>query len=441
MFMGKDELRNLLHLIKVKLNINKTAIITFIILVAVFYIGNLIPTIIKIQQGNLTGSTHFVQDLSFSFFLGIIMWLFIMELSYGQSNNFLGVFPQTNTTRFMSSQILHYCMIITIALLFLVMYCLQFAFMKVFTANQENIILVPDFDLGTIISGFFVYILYLFLISSIIAFGGVMVRKFRFYAMALPIVVLVLILTNITKAGSLISQAFTFITSESSLPLFFIKGVLLWIIIVTLSIWINKHTVYYKNKDNSISMVVAGVIILLSIITIPSILFMATEYGGGNIEEMDPWEDYQKITYDISQLEKGSHIQLITNEHVEKLEYNKEYQVESSTLYVNNYEVLDSIQGDTLYIYYRLPDEVRNGFNLTNLMEHNLTASLRGNKLTIDYTYDENRQAIILPIWTMAGQFNEFYSQYRSQDTDHYTNSFGFFYSGSRMGSIHLNIE
>ncbi len=444
MFMGKDELKNLKDLIKLRFRINKWSSITLALVIIVFYVGNILPLTVQLLSGTFTATSYFVQDISFSFFIGLIVGLLLMEFSYGQSNTLLAVFPQTNNTRFISHQIFQYSYILLVALLFLIFYLLQYGFMRLITANMEEIMIAPGFDLNAIVSGLFVFILYAFLLSSILALCGTLIRRFKFYAMGFWVVALLLILTNMAKSRALISQALSFVTGESDLWLFFIKGFLLWVVIVTLSLWINKNTIYYQISHKPYAgMVLGGIILLLVLVTGPAMLFMTNfqslEYGSTAEEVSEPWEGYEKITYDISNLNKGSKINLITNEHVEKMEYEKEYFTDSFKLYIVNYEVLESIQGDTLSIYYKLPEGVLNGFSLTNMRKPSFNAHLKGNTLSLDYTFKENRKAIIMPIWSIAGQFDQFYSQYRSQDT--FAGNFGFSYSRNQTGSIYLEIE
>ena len=416
MFMEKSELSNTIALTKLKLNANKKTTIGLTVIVILLFLLNLIPALIYIFQVADTVVYRIMQDYSILFSVGVIIAIIILTTTYRQTNGYYSVYPQTNNSRFISSQIIIYFLFACAAIISLIFYLIQYGIFKIISILNENIILAYKFDLGFVIKGFFVLLIYGFIIISIISLIGVLIRKFRIYAIVVFIIIIGLLFTNISKVIMYLPSVLGFLINESDSILFFVKGLTVWIVFCILSLIINKYTVYYKSYFKFSKLIIIGICIAGIFITTISIMYVSptktytnettTIYENETTTTYDMGvEESEQIILDASEIPKGTKINIVSNLN------NQEDSSSDNTLsrlYLGDTTVLDNFNGNKVIINYRLPTYEINNYDLIACVNPKLTAEFDGNTLNIHYTYDKDIKVVFVPAWPFMWQFDEY---------------------------------
>ena len=175
----------------------------------------------------------------FSIIASMFIWIMsiVAMFIYRQMNNMLEMFPQSNNSRFVSSQLFNYIVVIWVGLTVLFMYLISFFVIMGISHIREDVRLALRFDIGFLMVGFFVFLIYAFLVVAVCVLIAAIVRKWTYYGIA----VLGIFLLSLMGIGA------KFITEEFNLALFFLKGIAIWLLITLASLIVNYHTVYYRD--------------------------------------------------------------------------------------------------------------------------------------------------------------------------------------------------
>jgi len=441
MFMAKSELKNAMQLTKIRLDNTKRNRVWFLLIILTVILGNLIPSLISIFKQTNGVAEYRLQDYSITFGVGILIAITIMACSYKTTNQFYSVYPQTNNSRFLSSQALWYIWILCVAVVSLLIYVIQYSVLAVIAAYQANIILVYNFDLGFVISGFFVLIVYLAIITAIITLIAVLIRKFRIYAILSFVLFAAFVITNVPKMIELFKVIFGFLIFESNPALFILKGIILWVVLFGVALFINKHTVYYESGIK-ISKTIIAVITVIGIITIgvtPFLFYNTTTSQSVSEREDKTSELYRwyEIVIDASAIPNGSTINVVapnikimntTNEFIT-------YDGENMDMYLEfDKDIFSNFNGEKIIISYCLPTLMIDYYELSKLANPKLATHLEGNTLYLDYSYDKNIKAVFIPVWSFMWQFDGFKGRNIFKEFN------GSAY-GSGNGSVYITVE
>lgn len=442
MFMVKDEYLNIKKLLNVKIKAYKNNLIWFFIVVLIIFISNLVQTVANVLFVYTEGiKSHIIQDYSYIFFFSLLFAYFILMLLYRNTNNYLSVFPQTNNSRFITSQILNCLIAVMVGTTVLIMYLLDYTIFSIISYFKNGIYLIYDFDVGFIIVGFITFMIYSFIIIAISGLIGAVLLKWRYYAIVSFTLIVSLIISNFKKVIEYAPKLFAFLLNEPKPVLFIIKGIGLCIIINVISLVINNNTIYYKSQKKITASKLVIFCTTIGITPIISIILLNHSYTNSstnssiNLSMVDEIDEkyiskFEKIRIDVSHLPKGSKI---------KIEGDNIFIPYVSTAYsiydiaVNNTELLNSLQGDTIVINYSLPEHYVYDYAMSKFTKPEITINLAGDTLYINYTY-ENADVIFLPIWSIAKQF-ECYKNKNLID------NFMIYGSGHRPGIINITIE
>ncbi|MPM72953.1 hypothetical protein SDC9_119929 [bioreactor metagenome] len=312
--------------------------------------------------------------------------------------------------------------------------------MKIISALFVPIVFLLDFNIAFVLTGFFAFIVYGLIFVSVFNLIGALIRKFRIYAIIFFIAVGTALIINLTWSIKAFSNIFGFLFSEKSIAVFFLKGIVLFIIINALSFVINYNTVYYKSNKNSKQLIlifsVTGLLIVVLFSLFIGILPISdsakNEYNGNTGSENSEYLYTSKeITIDISHLKKGSIINIITNDNI--IDNIDNYDSSSSRyrMFLNNPKSLEVTDGK-LVVSYNFPLNTQNGKNITALTNPTFKAELKGNNLYLEYEYTRNIKAVINPVWSMIMQFKSF------SDKNVY---YSFFMSSESSGSGNVFVQ
>lgn len=439
MFVANNELKNAIQLTKIKLYNTKKSLIYSLLFVLFIILSNLIPTLFYIFKQADGIMDYIIQDYSIPFAIGFLIGIVVVTCGDKTNNQLYSVFPQTNTSRFLSSQALYYIYILCFAILSLFMYLIQYTIFAVIARLYKNMVLVYQFHWSFVLAGFFVLIVYLAIITAIITLIATLIRKFRIYGILSFAFLGVLILTNMVKTIEFSKRALGFLIFEKNPALFVLKGIIIWAVLFFISLIINKLTIYYKSNIKISRAVIAGIVVVgvLAIGVAPLLLFdnmtissttHATEQNIPNINE---------ILIDTSEIPPGSEINIVTTENI------VDDTNQSEIFYGDNIDrmhlsydenALSSFSGQKILIHYDFPSYMRDDYELTRFSNPKFSAHLNGNTIYLDYSYDKNIKAIFIPVWSFMWQFDG----YKGKDI---FKEFAGSSSGGGEGYVLINVE
>ena len=442
MFMVKEEFTNIKNLFRVRLKTAKSGYIAFALVFTGLLLIPLINNIIDIIRNN-TRPYNIVSDLSGFILFGVIIGLIISVIIYRTANAKLSVFPQTNNSRLISSLLINYFTVVMILVMILVMYMVNLGVFKLMSAFSYDIVFALNINYKFIITGFFVYLAYGFLLVSLVEFIGAVLRKWTYYAAIILTALFALFIVNFEKVLESLPGALAFLIAEPSLLLFFLKATGLWLAITTITLVVNRYTVFYKSHNQILKkgVVITCIIVAAIVIIIPGTLFEVS-YSSGDVLENDGTfiideHDYVSIkefTIDISHLQSGSRVDIDgTNIYIMQSD-SWVWQTNGSAI-VSNTESLYSIHGDTIVIWYRPAWFLINGIEVLKYTNQQLSVHLEGNTLFLNYSYD-NVHVMLLPIWSLARQFDSFKDMGVLS-----ANVLGFSSGGNRTTNIWIEVE
>jgi len=412
------------------------------IILGVLLLTSLISGVIWLLTPNNKPEGHSFMDMSSWLPIGVVIGIIAIAAGYANTNKNYEIYPQTNTCRFLSTQALYYAIVIFISVALLVIYLIQYATVALIAFGQENTTLPYVFDPLFLIAGFFVLIVGLSLAVACISFMAALICKFRIYAAVALIVMLAVLFARGPYGLGLVSTLFSFFSSESSVILFLIKGIVLWGVLFVLTYVINRYTVYYRSNGAyrhffsriaaigvAVFLITGGTTYLVKPVSLNQLLL-----GGGSGGYS--WSvDAQNMEFDISGLPEGSSIHIVASgdiaiprlsgEHITGSEhisdaagwsnYQMTYYYDDGTsqsfpayYLLVDYYGLNSISGDKLVVHYYPPFFHAPTQIWLNPANSRLEARLEGTTLYLDYTYDKNVKLAFLPAWTFMGQFDYF---------------------------------
>ena len=270
MFVAKSELKNAARLTRARLahSLTLTSFYISIVFGVICLIALIFYVILLLKE---TGNSQVVDikmmDFTFTYMITIVAINTFYNCWYRLVNRNFEVYPQTGVSRFLFTQALFFIWSVSLALLCMVLYLVQYGTIAAIAAFRGNIHLIYKFDMGFVLAGLSVFIIYTSVIFAIAALIAALIRKFRFYAIAVFAIALGLLTANINKSGgSLLKPLAVFLASEQSMLLFIVKGVCLWLVLVTLALIADKHT-YYRASSRVLDS-------LATVITATSVLYL-----------------------------------------------------------------------------------------------------------------------------------------------------------------------
>ncbi len=432
MFMGNDEIRSTISLTKSKIRINSTYMFKTFAIIALLFLAILISTVITALKYKAAVTDIQLNDYSYFSFIGISLAVISMCVKYKQANDYFSVFPQTNTSRFLSSQIILYLWTALITITSFVLYLMQFLVFKLLSIKNNNIILAYKTDAGLILIGIFVYFLYGLLMVAFFSLVAAIIRKFNTFAVVLLLILAAVIFTSELGIVGAIKESLSFLIKEDRIGFFFLKGLVAWLLLFIASLFINKYTVYYKTQRKYRNFVVAAfgiaVIIVVSLIResiAPDNEFVVNYDANTNTFDDDLWKVHT-MALDASEYDDLSKISIVTNfEDSDNINY---FNLEYNTLHLYN--------GQKIVVHYRLPVHTVNHYNLIEQTHPEFTATLENGVLKLNYSYDKNIKVLFIPPWSIMKQFKTY------QDKELYSGLPSLYTTNSRgNGFVNVFVE
>ena len=426
MFMGNDEIKNTIALIRIKFRSSRIIILRTLLIIGLVFLAFMIPSLVNVLKYKDTVSSISISDYSYLFFLGLLGAVIISCIRYKQINDIYTIYPQTGTSRFISTQLILYLWLGLISIISLVLYIIKFLTFKLLSEFNSNIILAFRTDIGLILTGIFIFYLYGMLMIALFSLIGTIIRRFGTIAIGCFMIIIAIILTSEEGVIKTVPKLLSFLTEEPSISIFLLKALSTWLGLVIIALLINKHTSYYnaqpKSRNSIVTIVGIAALILISIIR------ASQPEKNGLINNPSV---YYSAYNDSVWLEKS--ITLDTSDYADlsRITVKTDFDLEDD-MYLEPYSPLLG-RADTIEIRYRLPVRIFNDYNLTELTKPSLAVKLEGNELDISYSYNKNTKVIFLSPWFVMKQFE------RYQDKELFFNLPDFYTSTSRStGQVNI---
>jgi hypothetical protein len=390
-------------------------------------LSSLVGTISSILENIHAMHFYVVSDNSVLALICMVFGFTIGSIMYRSTNAKLSVFPQTNNSRLVSWLLLNYSVAITIALVLLIIYFVNYGVIMLMSVFIDGIHLALNVDFGFVVAGFFVYLMYSFLIIAVIKLIGAVIRKWSYYAIVTFIALFAFMIVNIVRVIEYIPIVLSFLIAEPSLILFFLKAIGLWLVLTAVTLVLNHFTIYHKSQNQTLKKrVTIACIIIAVVVTIvtPIILRFSvtiidntTNTGMVSIDgdwNTDPFYSesnfnrIEEIRIDVSHLHNRIKINL-NDESIDRmnLDPSRIFSSHDGMVYISGFESVESVNGNTLVIRYNQPWYIVNGIEIFHFGNPRVRVYLRDDTLFINYTFDKST-AMILPVWGMVRQFDIF---------------------------------
>ncbi len=411
MFMGKSEFINMINIkkhLKMRMRDCKGINTLASLLIILFLLDtvNIVKQVITFQSDVKLISVNAYSSAGFALMLLACIYY---TFQYSEYHASYLVYPQSSFTRFFSYEAYCYLTHITIQLLALGLYLLQYLLCYVLNRYHGNIRFAYPINIPFIITGFFITLLYGFLLISFIELISVIVRKFRWIALLFYIVSLV-ILWVAGGPESLIG-IISFYMKESSIPIFLLKVIITWMLFEILLHWINIHTNKFKVITFIYKNIIIAAIILLSFLgsVIASLnSFRVVNHTESNSYSRDYTMDYINSSDAMGPPACSLDVSRLPVNTVVKLEFNEEMMSDYIKLSGDSYY---NDTNDRILIYFQPSKKMVNWIDINSFTNPKLEASLKDNHLTLRIVQDENRKVISLYPYSAILQFKVFQDQ------------------------------
>lgn len=416
MFVGKVDRDNTIHLIKMRMKENFFAKKLGIFLTILFGI-NLITLFqnFLMYSDNVTSISSNVFSLwGFSIAL-IVCGIYTVDFKEYYIRH--QIYPQNNFSRVTSHEIYCYINFFLVQVYCLLLYLLEIAIVLIIKTFTNNIELAYQFNLQYIFAGFFVTVMYGFLLIALFILYTTLLRKFK-----IPFAILSFVIAIYLLRSLYLSAVLDFYIKEPSILLFLIKALCTWFIIVAFNHVINKYTKFNeiekaKLKKNRSTVIVAIVAFIFAIIfiTIPFYSYKnrtdyktiktndstRVEVTDINSDSDNPTQYIVKKVIDVSSIPEGSNLTI----QMPKELVNNDNLMDVSIFFG---EEFTNPSNNKIIIEYLPASDVINYINLKSFTKPEFNVWLKDKKIYFSENYRKNVKVVILSPYSFMTQFDYF---------------------------------
>lgn len=415
MFMGKVESDNIVQLLKIRKKECGGIRNIFVFLLLMFAMD-----LIALIQKTFTYATEVslltLQVYSLTGFILMMIACVIYTLGYKDYNLSLQIFPQSNKSRFISYELFCYVSFLKIQLFTLALYFVQYGTSMILSLIKGNIEFAYQFSLQFIVAGFMVNLMYGFVAIAFIILIWTLDRKFKWIFRIIGIGSIIIALAFQEYSLWIFVNILHIITRESSILLFLIKTICLWIVLICIYHAINKHTKYFEaekklsHTNKLIAIAVAVAFALLIITSLTYFSYRITDSTSSDTvtkvemsaEESIEQENLQitkeetKNIIDISEIPEGTELKIELSEE-DREQYN--ILLGEGLINPSNNQILVDFFPASSYVDY-------NDMNL--FTEPKLEVRMKDNVLYLNITSNENVKILLLAPYSFMWQFDYF---------------------------------
>lgn len=413
MFISKKDLQNTLSLYRIRRQENNGPILILFGLPVFLFTFDLIGVLTRIFTLSDAPAIFELRTYSFFSLFSVIVIAIAFLSEYKKHTHQHEVFPQSNKSRFLSYVLYNYILLFKLSLISLVLYLTQYGIISLISNFVSEVQFVYSFSLSFILWGYLVNLLYGFMTVAIVILLGALDRKYGVLFRFIIIAFTASLFFNNGFLGSHLLNLLGYWTKDPYLISFSLKSIILWLVLSSLTLIINTHTVYYKTQSSKLSaktisaiggITVAAIVIPILLVGNSNIINSIDNHVDASVKDMfKPSEKYKTIPLSTAHLKPGDTIDVVTN-----CNFNDQ------NLYLAASNASDfRLENEVYYlkVSYTLPVNVRGTFNLTNYTEPEITASLEDTTLYLNYEYNKNLKLIVLTPYRFMSQFEKFKGQ------------------------------
>lgn len=408
MFMGKIEWNNTLQLLKIRKKESKSFLYISILLITVFVAG-VISTIFRIF--NDSTALNYVDMVTYSssgLLLSIITCIFF-AIDYKNYNYKYEIYPSNNKTSFVSYALFCYILLVKLQIISLLLYVTQYGLFRLLNLVNENIYFVYKFNIMYLLTGFFITILYGFLIISFIIFVGSLNRKYNWLSKVLFLVFIVLCLLNLSNIRTHISiidhSVINFIVKESNILIFIIKTTSICLLLNVLSILLNQYS--SNNKEEKSYGYITLIACIGIFITLRNINYDTTTSYTTTNEVAVESEIYDYRLYKLNPSKAQKEYKINLNE-IKDSKSIKIYLAEEDKRNYSIHRYNLSSNSDDIILHF-LPDRnIVNKVDVVFYMEPQLDIKYVNNEIYLNVLYEDNVYVVFMEPYSMLKQFAYF---------------------------------
>ena len=431
-----SELQNAFLLFRIRLRDAGRGIAFVLVGMAVLVIFDLVRNLMRIAAESYGGySSYHLPD--YSVFLLILTPLAIAYTCWQEATGKSSIYPQTSTSRFMSTLMLSFFLVFLALVSALVLYGLLYVIILLLGLWDSSIILAYSFPLGFLLQGFIAAFVFLSMVTIAIVSVSFLVRSFRAYA-AIPIVALTFLgmfyrasispsafteFAPIRAVLDLGSKLFGEIVEPATLSSFLITCLAVSAVML-LVIFLIRLLIKRDRSSESISW-------MLSIVYVPWILIMllvgADIYAEPRMQTC-PWSSLGVFPLEAQSIEAqvpragGLHVDIF-GEHRDghrfigsgfgvggaAAENFIDWSDDGKLVFIDTQEGAPEPQSELVDIRV---DYIPPSFDFTSraLLDRaqpEIDMSIEGNTLTINHTMVGEAEVLHMPIWSMMGLIEE----------------------------------
>lgn len=328
-----------------------------------------------------------------------VVFAFGETRQYREYNQTIGMFPQSNQTRFWSYVVLIHGIGISLVLTGIVLYSLFYLIFAFPGSWFLGIKMAYAFDLGLVLASLAVSVSYVCVICAVLAcLEAVYMYIGKWFLVLLWAFVVFCLMGSGFGLRVLATYVLPFWSEETSLIIFFLKILVTWCALMGISWWLAKHTSYYQQKKG-LKLSIWSAVVLVGIFVI-IVMFNHTIYIGTATTEnkiTDMLEGAEKVEYEFSL--NGDAWKSCTvkrpagvSEVVSEVEKNV-----SAHIILTVQENRDCEKG-TIQIKYRPPSWLRNEVELASFYNHEVMAKVNEKgQLYIEYHSEAEHSVTELP--------------------------------------------
>ncbi len=409
MLMGQSELKNTLALTKLRLRRSKAMFLILAGIATLFTVFQIFTVITDVSNNEISFDFRELTLLSGTPILIFLICYLIG--SYSESNKVFEVYPQTNTSRLISSQIVIYLTAIGYFLLTTIWYGLSVLVYTIFMGSTGELVFAYTLDWKYFIIGLLVNLSIWFIIIALLTFLQLIFRKFMITTVVLAICAALSFIIFRERFVHVMESIIGFLTNEQSLVLFFIKALLIWLAIIGISFWINKKTIYYQTERRLLK----NPFILLSfaLFVFFGFIFFSME-SNETIHEETIHEEVTSVPFNESKRTIELDASALQDQRVLKVKRNGFDDIASIDQdivsgYLSDLYFVNNAPEGKIIIEYTLPHQYIRGIAVLTASDQSFKAEIKNGQLELNYQLIRKKGTqIYFKPWPFTDKFTAF---------------------------------
>ncbi|MCL2654499.1 MAG: hypothetical protein FWD65_02205 [Coriobacteriia bacterium] len=418
MFVAKSELVNTWKFFKLRLRDARIGIWIVLAVMAFVCVWTSVQILI-----NTLGSTDPINIYTlsdFSWFLIAVMSLALVILMSRDKNSRkrYAVYPLTNMSRFLSTQLLCYFLIALGIVAAVFFYFVQYFLFVLVSVRKPDVTLAFSLGAKYLVIGSLVLFVWLALFVALLSVLDVCVRVFKLIAF-IPLVVASAILLQNQSFLSVLSERLVLLVPRT-LGIFFLRGFIIWLVLFGIAFVLNKPAGHLRVLGSA-SWSSWLIYVPLIVVTGAFVLSASGTALGGRFFPLGlsnyTTPGMKTITLDASRASGSSAIEIRQRVFQGDASNPSDLGVPGGICLHGDQGLFfegespgegDVFTGQKVVVTYQLPTYLTNNPKLMEYARPELAAQLNGTVLNIDYRYAHKVNVIYPSTWVVLNEFTKY---------------------------------